>query len=243
MKAKFFNMAVFLVVLFGMVAFNSCSGTDAEDTTSSDTSNSSSDTTTTTDSSGATTGTTSGGTTSSDFTSSATSTGKSPFCGAYTIDTDFQYQVWNGASNTITTNGDGSVTLTLTDSAKWGGGGLAVAMSSSKYLNLTKVAKLKFTVSGTFPASSFKIYIQAGEKDVAATKYNLSDLSANGLSSTAYTMSTTAFNVEISLPAAAQVNTVSDAFTYVMESGASGYVTISNISWVDSDGNAVDIRQ
>ena len=243
MKSKFLIFPVALLSMLAMLAFVSCSGA----TTATPATDDSTDTTTSDTTSGTTSGTTPGGTsdttTSTDFTSSATSSGNSPFCGSYKIDTDFQYQVWDGASNTITTNGDGSVTITLDDATKWGGGGLVVAMSSASYLNLTNVAKLKFTISGTFPASSFKVYIQSKGADIAATKFNISDLYENGLSDTDYAISTTATNVEITLPTAAKVNTISDAFTYVMESGASGYVTISNISWVDSSGKAVDITQ
>jgi hypothetical protein len=153
MKSKFFNMAVFLVVLFGLVALNSCSGTDASDTTT-DTTNNGGGTTPDTDDSGATPGDTTPGTNTS---------------------TDKLWKTFEGADLQIWPNGDsftaddtkGYLEITVSSLGWWGGcycDSKAGKVGTTGYVSfdMSKVAKITFDAKGS-AAGSF--WVSQSDKD------------------------------------------------------------------------------
>lgn len=154
MKAKSFNMAVFLVVLFGMVAFNSCSGTDAGDVTPADGSGGT-DTTVGTDDSGAPTGDTNGGGT--------------------TTATDKLWKTFEGADLQIWPNGDsftaddtkGYLEVTIGSLGWWGGcycDSKSGKVGTAGYVSfdMSKVAKITFDAKGSATGS---FWVSQSDKD------------------------------------------------------------------------------
>lgn len=223
MKSKFFNMAVFLVVLFGFVALNSCSGTDAEDSTSNGSgsgSGSGSGTDTTTDGTGATTGDTSGGGT--------------------TTTTDKVWKTFEGADLQIWINGEtftaddskGYLEVTVGSSGWWGGcycDSKAGKVGTTGYVSfdMSKVAKITFDAKGS-AAGSF--WVSQSDKDSKVANQVAITLTTDWVAQTYTTSGTSSTDYGVLDIGGGDKNTTT----------TSGYkVYIRNIAFYDASGKEI----